>query len=87
MMPDNLCNDSLTEYPFSRQGVTDTVTPIPTVPVYFIHSFEQPFCADRTCQCYAQRQEVVRLFVKIVEGHFELEQVAHFLDDRNVERK
>ena len=81
MMPDNLFNVSLPQYPFpQQQAVTDIVSPLPTIPVYFLHSFEQPFCAEAPCPCQAQRQEVVRLFVKIVEGNLELKQAAALLD-------
>ncbi len=87
MMPDNLCNVSPPQYPLSQQGVMDTATSLPTIPVYLLHSFEQPFCANATCPCHAQQQEVVRLFVKIVEGFLELEQAVHFLDEVNGEEK
>jgi hypothetical protein len=87
MMPDNLCNVSVPQHPVLQQAATYTAPSFPIVPVYFIHSFEQPFCAEATCSCHALQQEVVRLFVKIVEGHLELEQAAHFQDDRHAERK
>lgn len=75
-MPEHLFGVSLRPYPVLRQRVTDTVAPSPPVPVYFIHSFDQPFCADARCTCHAHRQEVVRLFVTIIEGHVQLEQAA-----------
>jgi hypothetical protein len=86
-MPENLFDVSRTEYSLPQAVITDTVTSIPTIPMYFIHSFEQPFCADATCQCSTQRQEVVRLFVQIVEGHFELDQTADFMDDNGKENR
>jgi hypothetical protein len=86
-MPDSLFDVSRTTYPVSQQVITSTAIPIPTMPVYFIHSFEQPLCQEATCQCHAQQQEIVRLFVKIIEGHFELEKAANFIDDLNGERK
>ena len=80
-MPEHFFDVSLRQYPVPQQKVTDIVTPAPPVPVYFIHSFEQPFCADVRCTCHAQQQEVVKLFVKIVEGHFELEQAAMLIEE------
>ena len=76
-MPEHLFGVSLRPYPVPHQRLTDTVAP-PTssVPVYFIHSFEQPFCADARCTCHAQQQEAMRLFVTIIEGHVQLEQAA-----------
>jgi hypothetical protein len=86
-MPDNLFGVSFSTYPSPQQVITDTVIPIPPVPVYVIHSFEQPFCQEGACSCHAHRQEVVRWFVKIVEGQVALEPAAHLLDALNAERK
>jgi hypothetical protein len=80
-MPEHLFGVSLRPYPVPQQGVTDTVVPTPSVPSYFIHSFEQPFCADACCTCHAQQQGVVKLFVKIIEGHVQLEHAAAFLTE------
>lgn len=63
-----------------RQGCTDTVaSPALPIPVYFIHSFEQPFCHRATCPCHTCQQEVVKLFVSIIEGQVELEPAAALL--------
>jgi hypothetical protein len=70
-----------------RQRITGTATPIPAVPVYFIHSFEQPFCADARCTCQAQQQEVVRLFVTIIEGHVQLEPAVALLEKNGKEHR
>ena len=87
-MPEHLFGVSLRPYRVPRQGVTDIVAPpTPSVPVYFIHSFEQPFCADARCTCHAQQQEVVRLFVTIVEGRVELEPAAALLVENGKEHR
>ena len=86
-MLENLFDLSLTKYQLPQKVVTDTVIPTPTVSVYFIHSFEQPFCEDATCKCHAQEREVERLFVKIVEGHFELEKAVDLIDDDGKENR
>jgi hypothetical protein len=83
----HLFDVSLRQFAVPLKGVADTAPPIPSVPVYFIHSFEQPFCADAHCTCHAQQQEVVTLFVKIVEGHFELDQAAALLEEDGKERR
>jgi len=87
-MPEHLFGVSLRQYTVPQQVVTDTVaSPTASVPAYFIHSFDQPFCADARCTCHAQRQEVLRLFVKIIEGHMELEPAATFLTENGKERR
>ena len=84
-MPEYLFGVSLRQYPVPQQSVTDTVAPIPPVPTYFIHSFDQPFCGDACCACHAQQREVVKLFVTIIEGHVQLEQAAAFLTENGKE--
>jgi hypothetical protein len=85
-MPEHLFDVSRIEYSLP-QAVTDTATSLSLIPMYFIHSFEQPFCAEAACPCSAHRQEVVRLFVKVVEGHFALEKAADFLDENGRENR
>ena len=86
-MPEHLFGVSLRQSPVPQRSVTETVAP-PTssVPVYFIHSFEQPFCADAHCTCHAQQQEAVRLFVTIIEGRVQLELAAALLVEDGKER-
>ena len=87
-MPEHLFGVSLRPYAVPRQGVTDTVAPATSsVPVYFIHSFEQPFCADARCTCQTHRQEVVTLFVTIIEGRVQLEPAAALLAEHGKERR
>jgi hypothetical protein len=86
-MPETLFGVSLRQYPVPQQVVTDTVIPILVVPVYFIHSFEQPFCTEASCTCQRHRQEVVKLFVQIIEGHVELKQTATLIDDNEKENQ
>lgn len=64
---------------------TDTVAPpTPSIPVYYVHSFEQPFCNNPLCLCQVQRREVVKLFVQLVEGKLLLEQAQSLLTERTV---
>ena len=86
-MPAHPFDVSLRQYPLSLQRNADTVAPIPSVPSYFIHLFEQPFCADAHCTCHAQQQDVVRLFVTIIEGHVQLEPAAALLVENGKERR
>jgi hypothetical protein len=87
-MPESLFGVSLRPYAVLWQSVTDTLAPSTTsVPSYFIHSFEQPFCADAHCTCHARQQEVVNLFVTIIEGHAQLEPAAALLVENGKERR
>ena len=70
---------SLPTHPVSQKAITGTGDFIPAVPVYFIHSFEQPFCQKVTCLCHTHQQEVVRWFVSIIEGRVDLEPAAALL--------
>lgn len=52
---------------------------VPSVPVYYIHSFEQPFCENQRCPCQLNRQAILRLFTQIIEGKLELEKASDFV--------
>jgi hypothetical protein len=79
-MPESLFGVSLHPLAVSQQSVTDTAAPaISSIPVYVIHSFDQPFCQTATCPCHTYQQEVVRLLVSIIEGRVELEPAAALL--------
>ena len=70
------------------QSVMDTAASAgSSLPVYSIHSFDQPFCAHVRCPCQAHRQEVVRLFVSLIEGRLDLEPTAALLTEHGKERR
>ena len=77
----------LTDMPKLSPRRTDTANPDLPVPLYFFHSFEQPFCQNPRCKCQWQQQEVRRLLGSIAEGVMTLREAANFLDDLNGERK
>jgi hypothetical protein len=54
--------------------------PVPSIPIYYIHSLEQPFCTNPLCQCQSNRQAAIKLFVQIVEGKLELEKAADLIE-------
>ncbi len=70
----------LTEYPLLSPLVTDTARPVQTIPVYYFHSLEQPFCHNTTCQCHSRQQEVKRLLGNILEGNLTLREAANLID-------
>ena len=71
----------LTEYPLLSPAVTDTAHPEKPIPVYYFHSFEQPFCRDPTCTCHWKQQEVRRLLGSILEGELSLKEAADLIDE------
>ena len=77
----------LTEYPLLPPLVTDTASPVQTIPVYFFHSFEQPFCKDANCKCHWKQQEVSRLLGSILEGSITLREAANLIDEERIERE
>lgn len=84
-MSEHLFGVSLRPSPVPKHCRTDTATPTtPSLPVYVIHSFEQPFCPHPLCQCQAYKQEAGKLFVQIVEGKLLLEQAQGLLAGRTV---
>ena len=75
----------LTEYPLLSPLITDTASPVQTIPVYYFHSLEQPFCRDATCQCHSRQQEVARLLGSVLEGSLTLREAANFIDEEGRE--
>ena len=54
--------------------------PCSSVPVLYIHSFEQPFCHNQCCLCQRTKQQATGLFVQIIEGKLELDYAANFFE-------
>ena len=77
----------LTDMPTLMPRATDTASPNLPIPIYFIHSLEEPFCTSPDCKCQWQQREVMRLLGSIVEGEMTLKEAVDFLDDVNGERK
>ncbi len=76
----------LTDYPPLLPHVTDTATPRTPIPLYYFHSFEQPFCNDPTCQCHWKQQEVRRLLASIIQGELTLKEAAKLIEEREGEQ-
>lgn len=73
-------NLPLEKHPGVSPRDIDTATPRFPIPIYFIHSFEQPFCTKETCTCQRQPQAVRQLFIQIVEGKLTLEQASALME-------
>ncbi len=59
---------------------TDTATPQQPIPIYFIHSLEQPYCRNRDCECHRSQREVARLLGLIADGIMTLREAADFMN-------
>jgi len=71
----------LSDFPKLKPTVTDTASPQQRIPVYYIHSLNQPFCPDPACKCHRQQQEVKKLLHSIVDGILTLREAADLIDD------
>jgi len=78
-------NLPLSDYPKLTPLVTDTASPKQSIPVYYIHSLNQPFCPNPSCKCHGQQQEVKRLLGNIVDGTMTLREAAELLDEKKAE--
>src|SRR5260221_13833456 len=71
----------LTEYPHLAPLVTDTARPQQRIPVYYFHSFDQPYCSNILCRCHSLQQEGRYLLRNIVDGILTLKEAANLIDD------
>ena len=55
-----------------------------SMPMYYLHSFEQPFCANPLCLCQLHKGETVQVFTHLIEGKLLLEQAQPLLAERTV---
>lgn len=60
------------------QTDTDTATPRSVVPVYFVHSLDEPFCSKPFCECHAHQEQVMMLLFAIDNAHIRLDRASSF---------
>jgi hypothetical protein len=70
----------LSEYPPVLPYDTDTATPRSKIPIYPIHSLQQPYCRDENCACRRRQKEVAKLLGLITEGIMTLREAADFVE-------
>lgn len=63
---------------------TDTAHPHDIVPIYFMHSIENPFCPDPRCWCHSDQAQIALLLDHIRQGTLTLREAAEFTDGRTV---
>lgn len=55
-----------------------------TIPVYQIHTLEQPFCPLPWCECHENQQAIAKLLEQVSDGVLTLREAADFADGRLV---
>ena len=56
--------------------VTDTATPQKPIPIYFIHSLQNPYCRNAACECHTYQREIARLLGLVNDGILTLREAA-----------
>lgn len=68
--------------PLALKQETDTAHPQPLIPIFYIHDFPAPFCANPLCFCQRSKREAAWLFGAIEKGTFFLLNAAPLLGER-----
>ena len=55
-------------YPPFLPHETDTATPYTPVPIYYIHTLDQPFCSNALCACQRREKSRIGLLRGLIEG-------------------
>jgi hypothetical protein len=61
---------------------TDTATPQPVIPIFFIHTIENPFCDQPVCWCQASKAGIAPLLTDIRNGDMLLHEADVFTDSQ-----
>lgn len=71
---------SLEQYRPIFSLATDTATPQRPIPIYYIHSMQQPYCRNPECACHERQKEVAKLLGLITDGIMTLREAADFMN-------
>ncbi len=69
---------------FILRFTTDTAHPQEIVPIYLIHTIENPFCPVPGCWCHTDQARIAKLLEAINNGEMTLREAANFADGRTV---
>ena len=73
------------EQPVSALRIeTDTTYPYDIVPIYLIHTLENPFCPLPGCWCHTDQARIAPLLEHVRNGIMTLHEAANFADGRTV---
>jgi hypothetical protein len=61
---------------------TDTAHPQASVPIYFIHTMQQPFCARPGCWCQAEQARIGQLLASLKNNELCVAEAASFTDGK-----
>lgn len=70
--------------PLILRGPTVTAQPPEQVPIYLIHSLDNPFCPLPGCWCHTDQERIAPLLEEIREGKLTFREAADFADGRMV---
>jgi hypothetical protein len=70
--------------PLTISFETDTSTPRSVVPIYFVHTPEQPFCSNVLCACHQNQTHIAQLVAAIQQGEMTLKDAADFTDGKGI---
>lgn len=70
--------------PFALRTATDTAYPYDIVPIYLVHTVDNPFCPLPGCWCHTDQERIALLLEAIKEGEMTLREAADFADGRTV---
>jgi hypothetical protein len=54
------------------------------VPVYSIHTLENPFCPVPWCKCHDNQEEIAKLLQQVSDGMLTIREAADFADEKLV---
>ncbi len=63
---------------------TDTAHPQEIVPIYLIHTLENPFCSLPGCWCHTDQARITPLLEAIKHGEMTLQETVNFVEGRTV---
>ncbi len=69
---------------FALRIETDTAYPQEMVPIYLIHTIENPFCSLPGCWCQTDQERIIPLLEQIKRGEMTLREAVNFVDGRRV---
>lgn len=76
-------------YPFDRsvlalRVIGNTAHPQDNVPIYLMHTLENPFCPLPGCWCHTDQERIALVLEAIKNGEMTLREAADFVDGRTV---
>lgn len=69
---------------FTSRRSTDAAHPQAIVPIYRMHTIDNPFCPIPGCWCHTDQARIAQLLEAIRNGEMTLREAADFADGRMV---